>query len=132
MLKISRLADYGVVVMRYLAYLPNRSVASAEVGTCTGIALPTVRKVMKQLSAAGLIDSALGTSGGYRLARGPDDISVAEMVAAIDGETALTECSISSELCNKHACCDVKLPWQRINKMVSAVLEGVSLKEMME
>ena len=132
MLKISRLADYGVVVMRYLAFVPDRSVASAEVGACTWISLPTVRKVMKQLSSAGLIVSEQGATGGYRLARKAGEITVANMIAAIDGETALTDCSISSELCDKHACCDVRLPWQRINKMVTSVLEGVSLEEMMQ
>lgn len=130
MLRLSKLTDYGIVVMTYLAQEPGRVHAANEVAAATLVAQPTVSKLLKGLSQAGLVMSLRGAKGGYRLSRRPEEISVAQVVDALEGPVALTECSSDSSHCVQESHCSVRGNFQRINSAIRGALDGISLAEM--
>ncbi len=130
MLRLSKLTDYGIVVMTYLAREPERVHAANEVAAGTRISLPTVSKVLKLLSRGGLVLSCRGAKGGYRLARAAEAISVAEVIDAMEGPVAVTECSSAAGTCVQESHCSIRANWQRINDAIRVALHGVSLAEM--
>jgi FeS assembly SUF system regulator len=131
MLRLSKLTDYGIVIMTCLAEEPDEVRAANEVAVCTHVALPTVSKVLKRLSRAGLVVSCRGAKGGYRLARPARSISVARVIDALEGRLALTECSSDSSTCSQESHCTIRGNWQRINGVIRDALETVSLAEML-
>jgi len=130
MLRVGKLTDYGTVVMTSLAQQPERLQSAAEIAAELGLALPTVSKILKALVQHGLLVSLRGAKGGYSLAVAPEEISVAQIIAAIEGPIALTECSDTAKLCEQESLCSVRGNWQRINKAVLAALQQVSLAEL--
>ena len=134
MLKLSKLTDYGIVLMGYMARQPDDSRAARELAEVSGLPLPTVSKVLKSLSRGGLLVSHRGKRGGYSLALAPEDISVAEMIRVLEGPVALTECSSAHipTLCEMEAKCPVRGNWQVINEVVFKALKGFSLAQMLE
>ena len=105
MIILSKLADYGVIVATHLAAYPTRQVTAATIAGETRLPQATVAKVLKALAHAGLVTAARGASGGYRLARDAAAISIAEVVAAIDGDIGLTQCSVHVEECTRTSFC---------------------------
>lgn len=132
MLRMSKLTDYGTVVMTYLAREPDRHHAASEIAACVYVATPTVSKILKMLGRAGLVASHRGTKGGYTLARPANEISVAEIINALEGPIGLTECSSSPGHCVQETSCSIRTNWQRINVAIRDALEGVTLAEMIE
>jgi len=131
MLRVSRLADYASVVMACLARHPGEVLPAAQVGAETHLEAPTVSKLLKRLAQAGLVDSFRGAAGGYRLARSAKDISLAEIVEALDGPIGLTECSLGHAGCERQPFCAVSRDWQGIGATVDNALRGVSLADML-
>ncbi|SRR5699024_3765678 len=132
MLRISRLTDYATVVMTCLAASPGTVLSTAQIAECTRLELPTVSKLLKQLARAGLVESFRGVNGGYRLARPADAINLAEIVEALEGPLAMTECSIPSGQCELETHCSVRGNWQRINRAVGSALQAMSLADMVK
>ncbi|HAC33927.1 MAG TPA: SUF system Fe-S cluster assembly regulator [Gammaproteobacteria bacterium] len=132
MLKISKLTDYGTVVMAGLAAQPERLVKSIELAEEVGVAHPTVSKLLKMLNRAGLVESARGVNGGYRLARSPEQIPIAEIIQALEGPLALTECSADEGNCEQADGCSVRVNWQRISRVVADALQQVTLAELLQ
>lgn len=133
MLRISRIADYGVVLGTHLAALPYEDVRSVrDLAADTGIPQPTVSKILKQLAREGVVDSTRGARGGYRLARRPDEVTVAEVIAALEGPIGVTECGQvgADHDCELSARCNVRGNWQRINDAIAQALAGITLAEM--
>ena len=125
MLRISRLTDYATVI---LASLAGGGLASAaDIADRTHIALPTVSKLLKALQHAGLVRSVRGARGGYQLARLPAAISAAEIIDAVEGPVALTECAGGAGNCGIEATCLVGHGWQRISRAIRRALADVSL-----
>lgn len=131
MLRISRLTDYGTVVLAHLASEDNGMQSAAEVAAATGIALPTVSKLLKTLAKAEIVTSMRGSHGGYRLARDPRTISAANVIDALDGPVSITECSASDSQCDFEAICHVGSAWQRINLAIRRALDEVSLADLL-
>lgn len=133
MLRISKLADYAVVVLVRLAS-PIRAGASQTapgIAQATGVPEPTVAKVLKSLTGAGLVASQRGARGGYRLTRPLSLISVADVVAAIDGPIALVACvEHSASACDAECCCPARGRWDPVNTAVREALEQVSLAQL--
>jgi FeS assembly SUF system regulator len=129
MLKISKLADYGTVVMAYLARNMGVLHNANEIAGKTGVALPTVSKILKILAKHYLLVSHRGTKGGYSLARAPEKISVAQIIHAMDGGIALTSCSQGSGLCHVEHHCTIQHNWQVISHAVFVALDAVSLAD---
>src|SRR5262245_20649659 len=121
MIRLSRLSDYGIVLMALLAGRAGANGAphnAREVAAEAHLPLPVVSKILKALARRGLLVSHRGAKGGYTLARPPEAISAAEMIAALEGPIGLTECAAHPGLCVQEASCHVREPWQRINAAV--------------
>ena len=131
MLRISKLTDYGVVLSTHLAAC-EEPVAVSDLAVETQIPAPTVSKVLKRLTRAGVVVSQRGVKGGYMLARAPDDIGVHEIIAALEGAIAVTECSDDStdSSCEYETNCGVRANWQRINVAVQHALAEITLADM--
>ncbi|HEU0199163.1 MAG TPA: SUF system Fe-S cluster assembly regulator [Burkholderiaceae bacterium] len=130
MLRLSKLTDYGTVVMAHLARHPDRLHSAAEVAAEVGVGLPTASKILKMLAQANLVQSARGAKGGYALARPATQISMAEVIDAIEGPVGLTECSVLSGLCAQEKSCSIRGNWQRINQVIRRALTQMTLEEM--
>lgn len=130
MLRLSKLTDYGTVVMTALARTPREQRNAAELAADTHIAAPTVRKLLKRLAHEGLVESSRGAHGGYRLARTPESISVADVIAALEGPLGLTECSLHDGRCCIESECSLRGNWRVINYAIREALAGVTLAEM--
>lgn len=131
MIILSKLADYGVIVATHLAAYPARQVTAAVVAAETRLPQATVAKVLKALAHTGLVTAARGAGGGYRLARAATAISIAEVVAAIDGDIGLTQCSVHVDECARTTYCPTRPHWAAINRAVGQALSAVSLDAML-
>ncbi len=131
MLRITKLTDYGTVVLAHLAAHDGSVCSAADVATATGIALPTVSKLLKLLARSGLATSTRGANGGYKLSRNPDDISAADVIDALEGPVAITECSASNSHCEHEGICSVGGAWQRINIAMRRALEDICLTDLL-
>lgn len=130
MLRISKLTDYGTVILALLASEPQRCFAAAEVAERTRIALPTVSKLLKKLQRSGLVDSTRGSHGGYRLARDANEVTAAAILHALEGPMAITECSGEHSNCGLESDCRVGHAWQRVNGAIRRALNDVTLAQM--
>src|SRR5205814_2946924 len=124
------LADYGITLAAHLAAHPDRQATAAAIAAATRLPPATVAKLLKALSHAGLVTATRGAAGGYRLARLPSAISVAEVVAAIDGDIGITECLVHEAGCERTTYCPTRPHWSAINRAVGAALSAISLQHM--
>ena len=131
MLRVTKLTDYATVVMTVLAARPGEVLSAPELAEQAGLEAPTVAKVLKPLAAAGLVAGFRGANGGYRLARTAAEINLVEIVEAMEGPLAMTECSVHDGQCGIEASCGVRANWRRINDVVADALRGVSLAQML-
>ncbi|SDL07155.1 transcriptional regulator, BadM/Rrf2 family [Franzmannia pantelleriensis] len=127
MLKLSRMTDYAAVVMAHIARHPQQPHAAAELADAVHLPHPTVSKTLKSLVRAGLLVSQRGAQGGYRLARGAHEITASDIIAAIEGPVAMTECSHADGDCDLVATCGVADNWQRVSLAVRTLLDSVTL-----
>jgi FeS assembly SUF system regulator len=131
MIRLTKQTDYGIVLLSQLATSSAEHHNAPGLARDTHLPLPMVSKILKLLARAGLLESHRGVKGGYRLARSPAEISVAEIIAALEGPIAITECAPdSSEECSYEAFCRVRANWQRIHRAVRDALGSVTLQEM--
>jgi FeS assembly SUF system regulator len=140
MVRLGKLTDYGLVLMTCMARgyaspvhdSPASSLRTArDLAAESNLPISTVSKLLKHLLQSGLLTSHRGTKGGYLLARDPHEISVLEVIAAIEGKMALTECSTDvSGLCQIELCCPIKTNQRIINQAVRGVLERVMLSDL--
>lgn len=131
MIRLSRITDYGIVLMAHLAERETGSPHNArEVAAEAQLPLPVASKILKSLARQGLLVSHRGVKGGYSLARAPEQISAAEMIAALEGPIGLTECSVHPGQCAQEPSCHVREPWQRINQVVRSALAKITLADL--
>jgi FeS assembly SUF system regulator len=130
MLRISKLADYGTVIMNLLTREPDRHLSASEIARKVHIGLPTASKILKILVTANLVKSVRGAEGGYRLSRAPEAITVADIITALDGQPALTECNVVTKKCPQDAVCAIRDNWRLINKIVFTALCSLTLADM--
>lgn len=130
MLRISKLTDYATLILAQLASQPERRFTAAQIATDTGLASPTVSKLLKQLHRTGLVQSTRGLHGGYLLARPAGQISAFHILDAVEGPVALTECSGSASQCCLEQTCLVGRAWQRVNRAIRRSLQEITLLEL--
>lgn len=130
MLRISKLTDYGIVLLAHLAAEPGATRNAREIAEATALPLPVVSKMLKTLAGAELLRSQRGSKGGYSLARRPEEVNVAEILDALEGPIALMACAAGPGHCEQESCCPVRDPWQRINQAILETLERVTLAEL--
>ena len=128
MLRISKLADYGTVVMVYLAKRAQTLCNARDIALHTHLTVPTVSKLLKRLTAAGLLTSVRGVSGGYRLQRVAGEISVGQIIFALEERLGLTECSVHPNECSLQEVCHIQGNWRLISHAIETALNSVSLE----
>lgn len=130
MLRLSKLTDYAIVILSHIARDNTHVYAALEIAASTGIALPTVSKILKVLVNAKVLVSKRGAKGGYTLARAPEKVTIAAIISALEGPIALTECSISQQGCGQASGCEIRGNWNLINQTIHNALESVTLADM--
>lgn len=131
MLRIGKLADYGLLIADCLASEPEQMTTEAIVQN-TGLPDATVRKLLRLLVDAGLVSSRRGLKGGYRLSREANRISVAELIAAIEGPIGLTECAHEdTNACSLTDNCGQRNNWSVINDLINRQLQTITLADML-
>jgi FeS assembly SUF system regulator len=132
MIRLAKLTDYGLLLMTTMARKGKTSVHNArDLALLTQLPLPTATKVLKQLLQSGLLMSHRGINGGYSLAKEPADVSLAEVIAAMEGPIALTECSTDvTGLCDLERSCPIKTNQRVISEIVRGALQKVMLADL--
>lgn len=131
MIRLSKFADYGIVIMTRMARSPEPWLTAPEVAALTRVPQPMASKILKVLAREGLVVSQRGAKGGYSLARPAAETSVAEVIAALEGPIALTACVDEGPGdCEIRGFCSAHANWQRINDAIRGALENVTLAEM--
>lgn len=127
MLRISKLADYATVVMVHLVQYQEKLCNARDIAEHTHLSIPTVSKLLKKLAAAGLLVSVRGVSGGYRLQRDPADISVTDILFALEENRGIIECDQQPNDCVLSQVCRIQTNWRSISRAIEAALNSVSL-----
>lgn len=133
MIKLSRLTDYSIVLLAQMALEGKGVLAASTLAEKTFLPLPTVSKVLKQLTKVGIITAQRGASGGYSLARDPKDISIATLIEAMDGPITITECAgphREDQGCSVRETCPAHGNWTKVNTAIRSALQAVSLADM--
>jgi len=130
MLRLSKLTDYATVVLTCMAREPQRVFATFELAEATGLMVPTVSKILKQLVKAKILGSSRGARGGYFLLQDPARINLAVLIDVLEGPIALTECSQSRQLCRQAPGCSVSAHWQLINRVLWNALATLTLADL--
>jgi len=130
MFKLSKITDYGVIVLGCMAKNTGAMVTAPDLAEATSLPQPTVAKILKLLVRADIITSHRGTNGGYALERCPSDINVAEVIEALDSPVALTACVDGAEGdCNVESLCPMRGRWDKLNTAVKSAIQSVSLED---
>ncbi len=133
MIRISKVADYAVVLLAYMAQSDDEIQHSArELAEATHVPVPMASKILKGLAHAELLISQRGSKGGYRLARTPEKIKITQILSAIDGPFGITECTSEPGGCDLESCCDVRVNWGKVNTTIFLSLMHISLADMLE
>lgn len=130
MIKISKLADYAILVMSSIAAHPNDLLSAKDIALDTRLTETTVSKLLKILTRHQLLLSQRGVNGGYGLTRPTAQITLAEIIEAVDGKIAMTECDKTHGCCAVETHCTVSSNWQKISSAIRNVLVGISLSDM--
>ncbi|MBT3811552.1 MAG: SUF system Fe-S cluster assembly regulator [Gammaproteobacteria bacterium] len=131
MLRLAKLTDYATVILSFMAKSQTQIHAALEISRATGIALPTVSKILKLLLKAEVLSSIRGAKGGYALVQPPEKITVASVIAALEGPIALTECSTQEDSCGQVSGCQIGNNWRIVNQTIQQALESVTLADML-
>lgn len=132
MIRLSRLTDYAIVIVAELARQPGQLQAAAGLSVRTGIPEPTVAKVLKILARSAVVDSARGVNGGYVINRGANDISIAELVEAMNGPITLTACvDDGADDCIIMNQCLLRGRWHPVNAAIRTAFSNVKLADML-
>jgi FeS assembly SUF system regulator len=131
MIRLNRLTDYAILVLGRMGRQPAAQQTAPQLAQDTGVPLPTVAKLMKILAGEGIIESHRGAMGGYLLARPPEAITVAEVIAALEGPIALTACIEGSPgHCDIESLCPMRSNWEKVNGAIRRALEELTLADM--
>ena len=131
MFRLNRLTDYAVVVMTQMTQHPGNVHTAPQIAADTGIPLPTVAKLLNALARESLVCSHRGAAGGYTLGRSAEQVSVAEIIQAMEGPIALTACvEGSGNHCEVECVCPMRGNWNRVNQAIHKALSEVTLADM--
>lgn len=131
-LRITKLADYATLILLIMAEDADALISSVVVRQRAQLEPATVSKILKTLTNAGLVTSLRGPRGGYRLARSAETITLLDILQAIDGPFALTECMLPEPVtCQRTACCPARPHWQRVQTQLHLYLHSVPLSSLL-
>ena len=131
MLRLSKKADYALMAMKHLALRSDQGSSSArEIAEQYDIPIELMAKVLQRLVRRGLLASQQGTHGGYQLVRRPSQISVADVIQAIDGPVTVTACTSQDGHCDQFAKCNVRDPLWRVRERILTALGECTIAEL--
>ena len=132
MIKVSRMADYAVLLVCKMSKNQDKFYSANELSLNTSLKTTTINKILTKLTKASITSSIRGVTGGYKLAMAADDISVGNIIDIIDGRVALTVCVEKGENnnCELESVCTSRSNWQVINNAVCNALNSISIEEM--
>ena len=130
MLRVTKLADYGIVMLTFFATHPESIYTTRDIANKEKLPAPGASKVLQLLGRGGLLSSQRGKKGGYGLARPPNEITVAAIIRALEGPIAVTECSDARGDCGLHSGCPVRTNWHLIHHAIHSALERITLAQM--
>jgi FeS assembly SUF system regulator len=132
MLQLSKLTDYAIVIMAYLATRSEGTTNARHIAQKTGIALPTTSKLLKRLAQEQLLLAQRGMKGGYQLALPATDIPLGKIIQALEGQIALTECSYAQHQCVVEKQCTIRQGWHRISRFIEDTLFHISVADLIQ
>jgi FeS assembly SUF system regulator len=130
MLRVTKLADYGIVMLAFFANHPENSYNARDIACAVKLPLPVAGKVLKLLGKSGLLTSRRGIKGGYGLARPSEEITVASIIRALEGPIAVTACTDTNRNCGLEIDCPVRANWHIINQAIHSTLDNITLAQM--
>jgi Rrf2 family protein len=135
MIRFSRMADYGVLLLGHFARHEDSLTSTAELADTYHMPRPVVANLLKEFCKAGLLESRRGLHGGYRLARPAGEISLLEVLSVIDGPVQLIDCavldlSVASGQCGYEDVCPSRSPMRAVHQRIIDLLDGISLGEL--
>lgn len=131
MLRLSKMTDYSVIVIIYMADYQNKLLNAPDISQGTGLTTPTVAKILKSLSRSTLLQSQRGAHGGYRLTKALAEISVADVIEIMEGQIALVNCVEYSETsCDLENDCPINGRWDPVNNAIWQTLSDISLNDL--
>lgn len=130
MIRISKLTDYAMLILAYMGQKPTQVLQTTEIAAHTHLAKPTVAKILKQLVIKNILISTRGANGGYKLVGNIEDISMANIITALEGEVAITQCNSQFTTCKQAEHCPINLPWQQINRIIYDSLDAYKLSDL--
>ena len=133
MLRLNRMTDYAIVILGQMAQDVGRVRTAAALSEATGVPLPSVAKILKTMAGASLVTAHRGAKGGYSLDRPADQVTVTDIVQALEGPIALTACVDGAEdSCEVEHSCPMRGNWNRVNAAIQAALDAVTLADMLD
>jgi FeS assembly SUF system regulator len=132
MLRLAKLTDYAMLIMSQMANDHTSILSATMLAEMLHLSVPTVSKILKILSEARLVNSIRGAEGGYHLARPAANISVADIITAMEGELAMVSCCDGTKFCNLAGICTLRENWKTINNVVYGLLNKVSIVDMLK
>jgi FeS assembly SUF system regulator len=131
MIRITKEADYAIMLLARLAERPHGEVhAAREIASWSGLTLPMVSKILRTLAQGRILRSHRGVSGGYSLGRPAEETSVAEVIRALDGPISIVQCGAEPGACDREPVCPTRSNWALISRVLERALERVPISEM--
>ncbi|MFQ5589794.1 MAG: RrF2 family transcriptional regulator [Phycisphaerae bacterium] len=135
MLSITRKTDYALVALADLARRGPALASARDLASRLQVPLPALTNILNRLTHRGLVCSVRGANGGYRLARHPDQITLGELIEAVEGPVRLTRCcsdraTMDATQCEREAACDLRAPLHKVHESFRTFLSQVTLRDL--
>ena len=130
MLKIGKMTDYAMLILSQMVKEPDAIMSATFIADTLHLPAPTVSKILKVLGDAALVTSVRGAIGGYRLGRPGATISIADVIAAMEGDLAMTECCETTNHCTLGTLCSMQDNWVKVNGLIKSLLSRISIIDM--
>ena len=132
MLRLSKLADYSVVILATMARAPQELITASALSEKTTLPAPTVAKLLKKMAKHGLLNATRGAAGGYRLSKSPDKITMKAIIEVVDGPIKITGCTgLDKEICGHEEACAIYGRWDPINEAIQKAFASVMLADIL-
>ncbi|MHC5210172.1 MAG: RrF2 family transcriptional regulator [Planctomycetota bacterium] len=133
MIRFSKMADYGVLLLGHFAQAGEALTSSTALAEAYHMPRPVVANLLKEFCKVGLLESRRGLHGGYRLAKSPSEITLLDVLSAVDGPVQLIDCAIEElQACGYEDVCPSRSPMRQVHRRIVGFLGGITLTELMD
>jgi len=130
-MKLSTRGKYGLYAMYYLALHQGEGPQTLQSIATTGVPRQYLEQILGQLRRQGLVSTVRGAQGGYQMAGKPEEITLRDIIDAVEGPIELSECTSPEPTCQRSGTCPVRWVWQRVTDSINAELERITLRDML-